>query len=237
MPSTSCRSSIRVTDRSITSAGTVSGSTPHSCSISRTRRSGVCRVRRSRRKRSPTIGIAYSAKRGGDERVGRPRGPGTAGSSSTTAGDRLGRPGGEDRDHPAHRVADQDGGRRRRPRSGTGRAPRRWPAPSPAVRPARCGRSPGRSSASTRACGRSRGASRSQLRCEPPRPCTRTTAGRRRGRRSRCSGPARRGRRSGSRRARCARCVASVIRLVPSCVVYSSVRCTPRIGAPAGSAA
>jgi hypothetical protein len=48
---------------------------------------------------------------GGDERVQLPAAPRDGGVEQNQVGDRLRRPGrGEDRDHPAHRVADQDDG-------------------------------------------------------------------------------------------------------------------------------
>ena len=167
------------TDRSMTSGGSVVGVDP-----AQREHLAHPRERRLPRAAQPQEALAHATGSRRARRWRRPAGraraagPGTAGSSSTRPVTASGRSAGvEDRDHPAHRVADEHGrladdlgqeavehvdvGLHRRP-------------PSAGLAAAEAGQVDG---AARGRAARSSGAKRSQLRCEPPRPCTRTTVG------------------------------------------------------------
>ncbi len=92
-------------------AGSASGSTPHSRSMSRTCRSGVGPLAPQRQEPLPHHRDRVDGERERHQGVQGPPRPGDGGVEQHQPADRLGTAAGlQDRDHPAHRVADQDGG-------------------------------------------------------------------------------------------------------------------------------
>ena len=112
MPGTSWRCSMSAIERSIVCAGSASGSTPHSRSMSRTWPQRRRALAAQRQEPLPHPRDRIRGEGDGHERVQRPARPGDGGVEEHEPVHRLRRGRGlQDRDHPAHRVADEDDGR------------------------------------------------------------------------------------------------------------------------------